>query len=136
MTALVDTGFLLALIDRGDAFHTLCGTALIGEPNPLIPSVVLPELAYMVIRNVGYRPIAEFLRSVAKGDPPLIFAESGDFARAGDILEQYADSKVDFVDCAIVAMAERLNITRILTVDQRHFRILRPEHISAFEILP
>ena len=36
----------------------------------------------------------------------------------------------------VAAMAERLDISRILTVDQRHFRILRPKHVPAFEILP
>lgn len=44
--------------------------------------------------------------------------------------------KVDFVDCAIVAMAERLNIKRIMTVDQRHFSMFRPKHCPAFEIIP
>lgn len=34
------------------------------------------------------------------------------------------------------SMAERLNISRILTVDQRDFRMVRPRHIPAFEILP
>ena len=49
---------------------------------------------------------------------------------------KYTDSRIDFVDCVITAMAERLNISRILTVDQRHFRLLRPSHIPAFDILP
>lgn len=48
-----------------------------------------------------------------------------DLARTAKILEKYADSQVDFVDCAIVAIAERLNIQRILTVDHRHIRIFR-----------
>jgi predicted nucleic-acid-binding protein len=59
-----------------------------------------------------------------------------DLARAAEILQKYADSKVDFVDCVIVAMAERLNIKRIMTVDQRHFQLFRPNHCSAFEIIP
>jgi hypothetical protein len=33
-------------------------------------------------------------------------------------------------------MSERLNISRILTVDQRHFRLIRPRHVAAFDILP
>jgi predicted nucleic acid-binding protein len=33
-------------------------------------------------------------------------------------------------------MAERLHISRILTIDQRHFRLLRPSHIPAFDIRP
>jgi hypothetical protein len=106
------------------------------EPDPLLPTPVLPELAYMVIRILGYKEYVSFLRFAIAGNPPLVFATSDDFSRTADIMEKYADSKIDFVDCMIVAMAERLNISRILTVDQRDFRILRPNHIPAFEILP
>lgn len=51
-------------------------------------------------------------------------------------MRQYADAKLDFVDAIIAAIAERLNITRILTLDQRDFRLIRPRHCEAFEILP
>ena len=55
-----------------------------------------------------------------------------DVRRTNEILEKYQDSKVDFVDCVIVAMAEQLNIQTILTVDQRHFRLFRPKHCPYF----
>jgi predicted nucleic acid-binding protein len=76
------------------------------------------------------------MRSIFEGELKLVLPSNDDFRRATDIMEKYADSKIDFVDCVIVAMAERLNISRILTVDQRDFRILRPKHVSNFEILP
>ena len=136
MTALLDTGFVLALLSPNDAAHNRCLKVMSRERNALLPTPVLPELAYMTIRNVGYAAYTSFLRFALQGQPRLVFAISGDFARAADIMEKYADSKIDFVDCAITAMAERLNISRILTVDQRDFRILRPSHVAAFEILP
>jgi len=57
-------------------------------------------------------------------------------ARASELLITYKDTRIDFVDCVIVAMAERLNITPILTIDRRHFTIVRPKHCAYFEILP
>jgi hypothetical protein len=33
-------------------------------------------------------------------------------------------------------MAERLNVRRILTLDRRHFELIRPRHCPAFELLP
>ncbi len=51
-------------------------------------------------------------------------------------MQQYADARVDFVDCVIVAMAERLNIKRILTGDRRHFFLFRPRHCQTFEVIP
>ena len=43
---------------------------------------------------------------------------------------------IDFVDCVIAAIAERLNIETILTVDRRHFQLFRPKHCAHFVILP
>ena len=59
-----------------------------------------------------------------------------DLKRVNQILEQCADSQLDFVDAVIVAIAERLRITRILTLDRRDFSIMRPRHCDYFEILP
>lgn len=136
MSALLDTGFVLALLSANDPLHEGCKAVMAGERSPLLPTPVLPELAYMTIRNLGHSAYVSFLRFALAGQPKLVFASSADFARAADIMEKYADSRIDFVDCVITAMAERLNISRILTVDQRHFRLLRPSHTPTFDILP
>ena len=36
----------------------------------------------------------------------------------------------------LVAVAERLKIRRVLTLDRRHFEMIRPRHCASFEILP
>ncbi len=136
MPALLDTGFLLAVIDADDNFHPACAAALEAEPTPLLPDVVLPELAYLILRELGYQTLTTFLRSVAAGELVQVKSTPQDLARAADILEKYADNRVDFVDCAIVAMAERLNLRKILTVDRRHFTIFRPSHCDYFEVAP
>ena len=52
-------------------------------------------------------------------------------------MDQYADMQLDFVDATVTAIAERLeDIRRILTVDQRDFRAIRPVHCTHFEVLP
>lgn len=61
---------------------------------------------------------------------------SPDLERAAEIMEQYADADLDFVDCCIMALAERLNITEVCTLDQRDFSIFRPAHCDYLEILP
>ena len=136
MSALIDTGFLLAILSPNDRWHKACAAALESEPEPLVPSVIFTELAYMVIRDVGYAGFVRLMRSIFAGEIKLEFPTLGDLERATDLIEAYADSRIDFVDCAVTAMAERLNISRILTVDQRDFRMLRPKHIVAFELLP
>jgi hypothetical protein len=136
MTALLDTGFLLAVLDADDELHDICVLALTEERDPVLPDMVIPELAYLVLRELGYPALIKFLDSVVKGELALERATIQDLARAAEVLEKYADSKIDFVDCVIMAMAERLNIKRIMTVDQRHFQMFRPKHCPAFEIVP
>ncbi|MCU1267691.1 MAG: PilT protein [Acidobacteria bacterium] len=136
MTALLDTGFLLAVIDADDSLHAACTVALEAESAPLLPDVVLPELAYLILRELRYPTLTAFLRLVAAGELVQVKSTLQDLARAAEILEKYADNRVDFVDCAIVAMAERLNLIKILTVDRRHFTIFRPKHCDYFEIAP
>lgn len=78
----------------------------------------------------------QFVASVLTGAMELTSLNKADIARTLKILEQYGDTRIDFVDATIIALAERLQIIRVLTVDQRHFRIVRPLHCSAFELLP
>ncbi len=136
MNALCDTGFLLAAISENDNLHDICALALEEEEQPLLPYVILPELAYLVMRDMDIAVLAGFLRSVAAGDLPAIDSTLTDLLRAAELLQQYADARVDFVDCMIVAMAERLNITRIMTIDRRHFVLFRPKHCQVFELIP
>ena len=39
-------------------------------------------------------------------------------------IEQYADSKVDFVDASVITIAKRMGIQIVLTIDQRDFRMV------------
>lgn len=136
MAAILDTGFLLAVLDADDEMHELCVIALSEEQGPVLPDVVLPELAYLVIRELGYPALLKFLNAVAKGELTIERTLLEDLPRTIEVLEKYSDHKIDFVDCAIMAMAERLNVKRILTVDQRDFQKFRPKHCPTFEIIP
>ena len=135
-TSLIDTGFLFAVLDESDAKHPSCLAAFEYEDKALLPEIVLPELAYLLLKRGGYEVLSKFLRTVVAGDYSLVPTKLQDLERAAEILEKYADSNLDLVDCVIVAIAERLKIKRILTIDRRHFGIFRPRHCAAFEIIP
>jgi len=136
VTALLDTGFLLAVLDADDRHHEACSAALQQESQPLLPDVVLPELGYMTLRDLGYPVWVRFLRSIVADELPLERTAPEDLDRTAEILEMYSDTKVDFVDSVIVAMAERLKVERIFTVDRRHFSLFRPRHCQYFTIVP
>jgi uncharacterized protein len=59
-----------------------------------------------------------------------------DFARMAELVQTYADFPLGTTDAAGVALAERLGLGEIATLDHRHFRVVRPRHVHAFELLP
>ncbi len=134
---IFDTGFLFAYFDKKDLFHIECKRLMPTVlPNALLPDVVLPELAYLILRELDVKTLTAFLRSVANGDFELVRTTESDLERAAEILEKYEDNNIDLVDACIVAIAERLEIEKILTVDRRHFSVFKPNHCESFTLLP
>jgi uncharacterized protein len=77
-----------------------------------------------------------FLVELAASDIRLESIYFEDLERVNEILQQYADSQLDFTDATIIALAERENINRILTLDRRDFGFVRSRHCDYFELLP
>jgi uncharacterized protein len=137
MSLLLDTGFLYALLNRTEQNHerVLAVTREINEP-VILPVPAITEVTYLLLRDVGSEAVAAFIASLATTDLILEAPQASDYARAAQVILQYSDAHIDFVDAVIVAMAERLSITRVLTLDARHFAMFRPSHCGAFELLP
>lgn len=135
--SIFDTGFLYAYFDKNDAHHKACDEIFLRESlNALLPDVVLPELSYLVLQRLNVKKLTEFLRSVVRGDFEIVRTTEADLERAAEILEKYDDNNIDLVDACVVAIAERLEIEKILTVDRRHFSVFRPVHCESFALLP
>lgn len=95
MTALLDTGFLLAVLDADDTHHEACKASLLAERQPLLPDVVIPELAYMTLRELGHPVWTRFARSIVDGEIPVEQTNLEDLGRSTEILEKYADARLD-----------------------------------------
>lgn len=134
--SIADTSFVVALGNRADKWHQVCTGIYQNEGLIYLPQTVLSEVGYMLGRELGNRAFASFLRLLPEMKYQVLPLEMQDLSRTAGIMEQYFDTRVDFVDATIAAVAERLEITRILTLDQRDFRMIRPKHTDYFEILP
>lgn len=137
---IVDTGPLVAATLAGDVNHMRCvelftSVHLAGE-QLLVPSLVVTETCYLIAREAGPKIETEFVRSLAVGDFSLIEISPPDLARAADLMDQYADLPLGVVDASVIAIAERLGITEVATLDRRHFTVVRPRHTAAFTLLP
>jgi len=137
MTALLDTSFLFAIASSKDRNHSRVLEVARTLNDPLmLPVTVIPEVCYLIASRLGHMSMRRFLSELVASNiivEPIIF---DDIERAVKILNQYADSQLDFVDASIVAVAERHNISRILTLDRRDFSIIHPQHCRYFDILP
>lgn len=137
MIAIADTSFVVAVSISTDRRHLDCLRVYQQQDKILLPEAALAEIAFMLTRAGGSRAAPHFLRglfSAKRYEVTQLVPQ--DFLRTAEILEKYSDLRLDFVDAAIAALAERLQVKRILTLDQRDFQILRPSHVDHFELLP
>lgn len=136
ITAIADTGFVVALLNQSDTKHQDTVRTYTQQQLILLPQTVLAEVAYLLGREAGIRMVVQFLYKLSESKFQLIALSDSDLTRVAEILEVYADSRIDFVDATVMAIAERYKIQKILTLDQRDFRLFKPKHCQSFEILP
>jgi hypothetical protein len=139
VTVLVDTGVLYALTDADDTHHEACVRWLTASTDDLlVPSLVIPEAAYLIGSRGGAQAEASFLDALVPGGRFGVaeLDRDVDLARIAELVRTYANLPLGTVDAAVVATAERLRVHEIATVDRRDFTIVRPAHIEAFTLLP
>jgi uncharacterized protein len=136
MKVIADTGFVVAFLNRRDASHEASKAVYVRQRSIVLPQTVLAEVAYLVGREAGNSAVAAFLLGMSRSRFCLTALEAADVVRTATILQTYADSRIDFVDATVMAMAERLGIIQVLTLDRRDFRLFQPRHCTAFELLP
>jgi uncharacterized protein len=134
---LVDSSFLFALYNIKDKQHIpsqitaarLKGQILLVEP-------CLTEVAFLFNRLGGSVAVARFMQVFAASQIPFNPLSPTDLQRGAEIMLSYPAARLDFVDCLLMALAERLDIMQICTYDRRDFSLVRPKHCPYFELLP
>jgi uncharacterized protein len=134
---IVDTGVLVATADRNDPDHAACRTLLEEDDGPLVTTgLVVAEAAYLIHRQVGPDGEVALYTSIIDGAvvvEPLI---GTDWRRIRELVDRYRDLGLGGTDASLVAVAERLGVARVATLDRRHFGVVRPAHVAAFDLAP
>jgi predicted nucleic acid-binding protein len=134
---VVDTGPIVALLNDRDDQHERCRDFLANYPGPLlVPTTVFTEVCMLVERRRGTRAELAFLSDVRSGLFTMLESTSADLDRIFELVETYADLPLGTVDASVIALAERLNLPAVATLDHRHFNVVRPRNVLAFELLP
>ena len=130
---LVDTSALLAAWDKDDEHHVTAREALLGSRPPrLLSPFVLAELDYLVASRLGRRRRSTLLEEVSLGAYRLTPWAADDIGEARTIVDRY---EVSLADASIVVLGWRHRIQDVLTLDERHFRVL-PGPAGPFQLLP
>jgi predicted nucleic acid-binding protein len=130
---LLDTGCIVALLDRSEAHHQACVEAASLLEGPLVTcEAVVAESCYLLRRLPG-APEA-VVENVARDLFLVPFRLSGTAPRVMKLMKKYRDVPMDFADACLVSLAETLGTGRILTLD-RDFRVYRWGRNRPFELV-
>ena len=134
---LLDTSGLLAAIDSSQYKHHAAAAALRDAHGPLLLSpFVLAELDYLLASRVGLQAERALLEEVARGAYRLEPFTAEDVASAMAVLDRYRDLGIGLADASICVLAARHGVHNILTLDQRHFKVMPGPGGRRFRLRP
>ena len=131
---LIDTGAILALLDRGDIWHVPCSRALAGCALPLFTTAAaLAEVFHFLVGDVGR--VTQGWRFARSGAIAVLPIGDEDLPHLERLMLKYADRPMDFADATLVRLAERESLSSILTTDE-DFSVYRIAGRKTFQLLP
>lgn len=134
---VLDTSGLLAALDGTQRFHVPAREALAEYEGALLLSpFVLAELDYLLSTRVGWNAEVALLGEVGRGTYRLEPFSEDDVAEVVGVIERYADLGIGLADASNVVLANRHGTLDMLTLDERHFRVLRGPRDRPFRLLP
>jgi uncharacterized protein len=135
---LFDTGVLVGAARADDEDHEACAAVVRSVPpsERLLPATVVAETAYLLQTRGNPDAEVRFLEDLAVGDFRLVELTPADLGRIAALTRRYLDLPLGATDASLIAIAERLGIDTIATLDRRHFTVVRPAHVEAFTLLP
>jgi uncharacterized protein len=134
---VVDAGPLYAYVDADDRDHSACLEVLESDRGSLVvPMLAIAEVVYLIGRRLDVATEVRFIGDLRSGAFRVEPVHPHDWLRIAELVNRYGDLRLGTTDASIVAAAERLGIDTIMTLDRRHFSVVRPAHVEAFELLP
>ncbi|MFZ0311058.1 MAG: PIN domain-containing protein [Candidatus Korobacteraceae bacterium] len=130
---LLDTGVVVALLDRSERYHVQCVAVLAEIERPLVTcEAVIAESCYLLRRLTG--ACETVLDNIAKGAFLVPFQLSPSASAVRSIMRKYRDLPADFADACLIQLAEQLNTGDVLTLD-RDFELYRWSRSYRFHLL-
>jgi predicted nucleic acid-binding protein len=130
---LLDTGVIVALLDRSEKYHHACAAAIRDLDAPLITcEAVLAESCYL-LRNLPGAP-ETVLDNVGAGIFQVPFQLSREATAVKQVLRKYRDRRIDLADACLICLADEFGTADILTLD-KDFEVYRWSRRKPFRLL-
>lgn len=137
MTLVLDAAPLVALADATEPrFDDLRAVRDGYEGALVLPAAVATEVDYLIGKRFGQRARRTFLSDLAAQRYSVVCLEAEDYTTVASLDARYADLDLGLADCSVVVLAERFKTKRLLSFDERHFRVVTPLQGGGFELLP
>ncbi|MDP8981105.1 MAG: PIN domain-containing protein [Acidobacteriota bacterium] len=130
---LLDTGVIVALLDRSERNHSACVRAVGGAVAPLVTcEAVIAESCYLLRKQAG--AAQAILENVKTGVFHIPIQLSNAAASVQRLFRKYRDREMDLADACLIHLAGELETGDILTLD-RDFEIYRWDSNKPFRLL-
>ena len=137
MTVIVDASALVAQVDASDPAHEGVASILLKDGGPFVTSqLAVAEADHLIDRYFGAAAAASFAWDVATETFRAECLNPADLEVSAALADRYRDLRLGLADASLIVLAARHGTTRILTLDERHFRVVRPLQGGSFSILP
>ena len=134
---IVDTSALLAYFDANEPAHDRVAAVIDAAVHPLVVSpFVVAELDYLLLTRHGHRVEQLVLDELAGGAWDLADFGQARLRAAADIVRTYGDVPIGVADASLVVLAGECRTDQIVTLDRRHFSVLRLPGGRPIRILP
>ena len=134
---VADTSGLLAALRSDEPRHEVVARLIADERDVFVVSpFVIAELDDLLATWNGVSAELIALRELAGGAYELAQMSADDLTTCADIIERYPDQEIGVTDASLVVLARRYETRRILTLDRRHFEVLRPLNGGRFQVVP
>lgn len=133
---IADTSGLLALFNRRERTHEQVRKAITEDDLLVVSPYVVAELDYLLATRLGIDDELMVLEELAGGAYELAQINADDVGEAARVIRRYSDQDIGITDASLAVLARRYGTRTILTLDRRHFGVIRPLDGGRFKLIP
>jgi uncharacterized protein len=134
---VVDASALYAQADADEPRHAAVAKLLRSERETLVTTeLAVAEADHLILDRLGLEIELAFLEDLAEGTFVAECLTRSELVMARSVVERYRDLRLGLADASLVVLADRFKTRRIVTFDERAFRVVAPLSGGSFTVLP